>query len=83
MNKKVTTSKEIEDVSFLGENPVCDICQKPIKVDDEIKQQFSGIVRNYTLSDLDIPDLGVKFPDELGIESHTYRVYHVDCVKVN
>jgi hypothetical protein len=53
--------------SYLGAQPICDICKKDIKVNDVVRQEFTGIV---------------AFDDdcqELGIVENSYVLIHITC----
>lgn len=54
------------EASFLGTNPICDICGKSIKSGDVIKQVIHG------------PAVFMDDENELAVTGH-YEVFHVAC----
>lgn len=57
--------------SFLGQEPICDICRKHIVEGDKVEQNFTGKVAIDNES------------KELGIEESTYYLIHISCKQEN
>ncbi len=55
-----------DNKSFLDKNPICDICELPIKKGDIVKQVFQGEV------------FYGNEEEELYVDGH-YEVFHVKC----
>lgn len=55
----------LECDSYLGSDPICDICKKPVTVGDKVHQEFVGTV---------------AFDNhELGIVEEKYILVHIAC----
>ncbi len=59
------TEITFDNFSALGTTPFCDICGKPVKEGDRVKQSFVGAVFNYE--------------DELVVKEEKYVLIHLDC----